>query len=114
MVTVHPYWLPAAAVEITFCDQPSRFQQKNQVAKPVVFESKSKTSQFAGRQDAPAIKAVQLGSKLFASCIIEKPEARHRRVVNREVVGAELQPDRLYIRHEIVLPGNRRHAVVGA
>src|SRR5579863_7521345 len=110
---MHSERVPTATREIVVRNQPSRTQQKDEVAVPIIREFEAKRSQFGPAEDFAARYALQGHSDRVLCPCIEEPEPRHGRVVDGKIVVRRPQAERLYFRDQWIAISNGRHAVVG-
>src|ERR1700691_1560691 len=109
---MHSNRLPSIAVEVTGREQPSGIEQKHHLAIAPIREQDSEPFEFRIFQDSPAWGALQFRDDCPARFLVEKPVARHCRVIHCEVVLRHREPKSLDLSHQIVLRVHRRHAMI--
>ena len=84
MITMHPPGVPSIAVKVTVGEEPSRVEQKDDIAVAAVGEEECPGySEFRIGQDSTALSGFQFPDDRAAGDLTEKPVTRHRRIIDR-------------------------------
>src|SRR5260370_1204946 len=83
MIAVHPCGHPLRTVEIASREYTLRMQKENDLAEAAIGKKHPKTTKFLLRQYATGQTEIQACYNFATSLVREKPEADHRRIVNR-------------------------------